>query len=108
MEDGAFKLDGITIGNGCTFGVNSYIHYGIDVGDGAVVETASLMKSEEIPVGATFGDNPARELSTRPAPSTLGAAGFALRSRRASSSTVTAPSRPVRPRASSSAPVSGR
>lgn len=65
MEDGAFKVDGITIGSGCTIGVNAFIHYGVTLGDGAAVEADSfLMKGEEVPPAATFGGNPARELSS--------------------------------------------
>ncbi|MEX5300011.1 amino acid adenylation domain-containing protein [Kocuria sp. CPCC 205292] len=66
MEDRAFKLDGITIGKGCTVGVKAFIHYGVTIGDGAFVEADSfLMKGEEVPAQTTFGGNPARELPTR-------------------------------------------
>ncbi|MEX5270373.1 Pls/PosA family non-ribosomal peptide synthetase [Kocuria sabuli] len=66
MEDGAFKLEPIVIGHGCTLGVNSYVHYGTTVGDRALVEADSfLMKGTEIPADATFGGNPARELPAR-------------------------------------------
>jgi non-ribosomal peptide synthetase-like protein len=68
MEDGAFKLDGTTVGDDCTLGVNSFVHYGVTIGDGAFIEADSfLMKGEEVPAGATFGGNPARELRGAPA-----------------------------------------
>ncbi|MGH4007035.1 MAG: DapH/DapD/GlmU-related protein [Pseudonocardiaceae bacterium] len=50
QEDGAFKSDRITIGAGCTIGVGAFVHYGVTVGDGAVLAPDSfLMKGEEIP-----------------------------------------------------------
>jgi non-ribosomal peptide synthetase-like protein len=61
QEDGAFKSDRSTIGNGCTLGVNAFIHYGTDVGDGALIEAHTfLMKGEEVPAGARWHGNPAR------------------------------------------------
>ncbi|TDK27081.1 amino acid adenylation domain-containing protein [Arthrobacter crusticola] len=64
MEDGAFKVEGITIGAGCTVGVNGFIHYGVTMGDGAVLEPDSfLMKGEDLPAGSRFGGNPAQELT---------------------------------------------
>ncbi|WP_424347172.1 Pls/PosA family non-ribosomal peptide synthetase [Kocuria sp. CH-021] len=64
MEDGAFKLEGITLGPGCTVGVNAFIHYGVTIGDGACIEADSfLMKGAEVPARTTFGGNPAYELS---------------------------------------------
>ena len=66
MEDGAFKVDGITIGEGCTLGVNAFVHYGTMIGQEAVLAPDSfLMKGEEVGSHAYFGGNPAREL---PAP----------------------------------------
>jgi len=66
MEDGAFKLDAITIGARCTVGVGGFIHYGTTMHDGAAVEADSfLMKGEDVPAGCVFGGNPARDLSRR-------------------------------------------
>ncbi|MGQ0717594.1 MAG: Pls/PosA family non-ribosomal peptide synthetase [Pseudonocardiales bacterium] len=63
QEDGAFKSDRITIGAGCTLGVGAFVHYGVTMGDGAVLAPDSfLMKGEEIPQQARWGGNPAREI----------------------------------------------
>ena len=66
LEDGVFKSDHITIGVGCTVGINSFIHYGVTMGDGAVLDAdAFLMKGEEIAPYARWRGNPAHEV--RPA-----------------------------------------
>ncbi|WP_225859551.1 Pls/PosA family non-ribosomal peptide synthetase [Streptomyces albicerus] len=63
QEDGTFKSDHITIGAGCTLGVGSLVHYGVTMGDGAVLAPDSfLMKGEEVPRHARWGGNPAREM----------------------------------------------
>ena len=64
MEDGTFKSDYSTLGAGCTVGVGAHIHYGVTMGDGAVLEAHSfLMKGEEVPAHARWGGNPASELA---------------------------------------------
>ncbi|MFI7496789.1 Pls/PosA family non-ribosomal peptide synthetase [Kocuria sp. M4R2S49] len=64
MEDGAFKVEGTTVGARCTLGANSFVHYGATIGDGALVEVDTfVMKGTEIPPTSTFGGNPARELT---------------------------------------------
>jgi non-ribosomal peptide synthetase-like protein len=64
LEDGTFKSDHTTIGAGCTLGVGAFIHYGVTMGDGAVLAADSfLMKGEEIPPHARWGGNPARALA---------------------------------------------
>ncbi len=64
LEDGTFKSDYTTIGSGCTLGVGSFVHYGVTMGDGAVLAADSfLMKGEEIPPHAQWGGNPARALA---------------------------------------------
>ncbi|GAA4032091.1 non-ribosomal peptide synthetase [Arthrobacter methylotrophus] len=64
MEDGAFKLDAISVGTGCTLGVGAFIHYGTTMHDGSELEADSfLMKGEDVPAGGIFGGNPARELT---------------------------------------------
>jgi non-ribosomal peptide synthetase-like protein len=63
QEDGTFKSDRTTVGAGCTLGVGSMVHYGVTIGEGAVLASDSfLMKGEEIPARAQWGGNPAREM----------------------------------------------
>jgi non-ribosomal peptide synthetase-like protein len=63
LEDGAFKSDYIQIGNGCSIGRNSYIHYGVVMEDNVVIECDSfLMKGEHVPANSTWRGNPAREI----------------------------------------------
>jgi len=62
QEDGAFKSDRIVIGAGVTLGVGAFVHYGVSIGDGAVLEADSfLMKGEEIPPYQRWGGNPATD-----------------------------------------------
>jgi non-ribosomal peptide synthetase-like protein len=62
QEDGTYKSGRTTLGSGCTLGVSAFVHYGVTMGDGAVLATDSfLMKGEEVPAGARWGGNPARE-----------------------------------------------
>jgi non-ribosomal peptide synthetase-like protein len=63
QEDGAFKSDRTTIGNGCTIGVGAMVHYGVAMRERSVLAPDSfLMKGEEIPPHARWGGNPAREM----------------------------------------------
>ncbi|PYV27465.1 MAG: peptide synthetase [Acidobacteria bacterium] len=63
QEDGTFKCDRTTIGAGCTIGVDALVHYGVTMGNGALLDTDSfLMKGEDVPPGAWWGGNPAREM----------------------------------------------
>jgi non-ribosomal peptide synthetase-like protein len=63
QEDGTFKSDRIRIGSGCTVGPNAWVHYGVTMGDRAVLATDSfLMKGEEMPDDARWAGNPAREM----------------------------------------------
>ena len=63
MEDGTFKTDYIVIGNRCTIGVDGWVNYGVTMHDGSSLGAdAMLMKGEDIPEGATFSGNPAREV----------------------------------------------
>ncbi|MGW7364795.1 Pls/PosA family non-ribosomal peptide synthetase [Streptomyces sp. NPDC054841] len=67
QEDGTFKSEYSTIGAGCTLGVHSLVHYGVTIGDGAVLACDSfLMKGEEVPRQARWGGNPATELRDVP------------------------------------------
>jgi non-ribosomal peptide synthetase-like protein len=64
QEDYAFKSDRITVGSGCTIGVGAFVHYGVTMGDGAVLAPDSfLMKGEEIPAHERWGGNPAEEMA---------------------------------------------
>ncbi|MFF7352755.1 Pls/PosA family non-ribosomal peptide synthetase [Streptomyces filipinensis] len=64
QEDGTFKSDRSTLGAGCTLGVAAHVHYGVTMGDGAVLAPDSfLMKGEEVPPNAQWGGNPAVDMS---------------------------------------------
>ncbi|MFF3848227.1 Pls/PosA family non-ribosomal peptide synthetase [Streptomyces sp. NPDC002328] len=66
QEDGTFKSDRSTIGSRCTLGVGAFVHYGVTVGDGAVLAPDSfLMKGELVPQDASWGGNPATPLRAR-------------------------------------------
>ncbi len=68
MEDGAFKSDLISIGAGCTIGTGAFVHYGVVVGEHAVLDADSfLMKGEHVPGQSRWRGNPATELLAAPA-----------------------------------------
>ncbi|MFJ4537722.1 Pls/PosA family non-ribosomal peptide synthetase [Streptomyces tibetensis] len=61
QEDGTFKSDRSALGTGCTLGVGAFVHYGVTVGDGAVLAADSfLMKGETVPEHTRWAGNPAR------------------------------------------------
>jgi non-ribosomal peptide synthetase-like protein len=61
QEDGTYKSGSTTLGAGCTLGVGAFVHYGVHMGDGAVLAAdAFLMKGEEVPPHARWAGNPAR------------------------------------------------
>ncbi|WP_248961966.1 Pls/PosA family non-ribosomal peptide synthetase [Sphaerisporangium perillae] len=63
LEDGTFKSDHITIGSGCTVGTNALVHYGVRMGDGALLDPDSfLMKGEEVAPHAHWRGNPAIQI----------------------------------------------
>ncbi|WP_405405907.1 Pls/PosA family non-ribosomal peptide synthetase [Streptomyces sp. NBC_01104] len=63
QEDGTFKSDRSAVGSRCTLGVGAFVHYGVTIGDGAVLAPDSfLMKGETVPPGASWGGNPARPM----------------------------------------------
>ena len=63
QEDGTYKSGRTTLGAGCTVGVGAFVHYGVTMGDGAVLAADSfLMKGESVPPGASWGGNPARQM----------------------------------------------
>ena len=64
QENDAFKSDHVTIGSDVTVGVGAFVHYGTNLGNGAVLEADSfLMKGEELPPHTRWGGNPATELA---------------------------------------------
>ncbi|MGW0864660.1 Pls/PosA family non-ribosomal peptide synthetase [Streptomyces sp. NPDC002611] len=63
QEDGTFKSDRSALGARCTLGVGAFVHYGVTVGDGAVLTVDSfLMKGETVPEHTRWAGNPARPL----------------------------------------------
>ena len=70
QEDFTFKSDRSSVGSGATIGVAALVHYGVSMGEDAELAPDSfLMKGEDMPPGASWGGNPARELSASfPAP----------------------------------------
>jgi serine acetyltransferase len=68
QEDGIFKSDYSTLGSNVTLATAAHVHYGVTIGDGAELTTDSfLMKGEQVPPGARWGGNPARELPVQAA-----------------------------------------
>ncbi|GGI95133.1 Pls/PosA family non-ribosomal peptide synthetase [Streptomyces brasiliensis] len=81
QEDGTFKSDTITLGARCTLGVAAHVHYGVTLGDGAVLAPDSfLMKGEEVPPNARWGGNPATDLPDADRPGDRGPASAAVTS----------------------------
>jgi non-ribosomal peptide synthetase-like protein len=63
LEEGVFKSDYIKIGSGCTIGCNGFVHYGVTMGDRAVLDPDSfLMKGETVEAHAHWRGNPAKAL----------------------------------------------
>ncbi|WP_405143720.1 amino acid adenylation domain-containing protein [Sphaerisporangium sp. NBC_01403] len=63
LEDGTFKSDHIVIGEGCSVGTRALVHYGVRMGDGAVLDADSfLMKGEELAPHAHWRGNPAKQI----------------------------------------------
>jgi non-ribosomal peptide synthetase-like protein len=63
QEDGAFKSDRTEVGSGVTIGVNALVHYGVTIGDGAVLDAdAFLMKGEQVTAHTWWSGNPAAEV----------------------------------------------
>ncbi|GHO90536.1 hypothetical protein KSF_005840 [Reticulibacter mediterranei] len=75
LEDGAFKSDYTILSVSCTLGVGSFVHYGVTLGNEAILAADSfLMKGEEIPARAYWVGNPAKALTSyrvkKPVPAT--------------------------------------
>nr|WP_246324883.1 Pls/PosA family non-ribosomal peptide synthetase [Petropleomorpha daqingensis] len=63
QEDFTFKSDRTSVGSGCTIGVAALVHYGVTMEDDAELgPDAFLMKGEEVPAGASWAGNPARDV----------------------------------------------
>ncbi|HVH22164.1 MAG TPA: Pls/PosA family non-ribosomal peptide synthetase [Pseudonocardia sp.] len=68
LEDASFKSDAVLVGNGATLGVNTFVHYGAELGDRVVLDADSfLMKGERPAADSRWRGNPAREIG-EPAP----------------------------------------
>lgn len=66
QEDGSFKSDHVAIGDGCSLGIGSLVHYGVTMGEAATLDAHSfLMKGTEIAPHTHWGENPARQISDR-------------------------------------------
>ncbi len=63
QEDGIFKSDYTTLSAGCTIGTSAFVHYGVSIGEGAVLDADSfLMKGAKVAPHARWQANPAREV----------------------------------------------
>jgi non-ribosomal peptide synthetase-like protein len=62
LEDGVFKSDFVVLGSGVTVGPSAFVHYGVVMHDGAVLDADSfLMKGQEVPARTRWQGNPAAE-----------------------------------------------
>jgi non-ribosomal peptide synthetase-like protein len=63
LEEGVFKADRIKVGNGCTLGINAFVHYGVTMGDNAILAADSfLMKGEAVESDSMWQGNPAKAI----------------------------------------------
>jgi non-ribosomal peptide synthetase-like protein len=61
LEEGVFKSDHIRIGKGGTLGCGAFIHYGVTMGERAIVDADSfVMKGEVLDAHSRWRGNPAR------------------------------------------------
>jgi non-ribosomal peptide synthetase-like protein len=62
LEDGIFKSDHTVVGDGAVLGVAAFVHYGVTMGAGTVLDAdAFLMKGEMTAPFTHWGGNPATE-----------------------------------------------
>jgi non-ribosomal peptide synthetase-like protein len=65
LEDGTFKTDLITVGQGCTVGTGALVSYGVEMHDGSLLDADSfLMKGSRVGPDHRWCGNPASELAT--------------------------------------------
>ncbi|HEY0690773.1 MAG TPA: Pls/PosA family non-ribosomal peptide synthetase, partial [Kribbella sp.] len=65
LEDGSFKSGYTSIGAGSTLGVHAFVHYGVTVAEGSVLDAdAFLMKGEQVNAHEWWQGNPAKQIST--------------------------------------------
>jgi non-ribosomal peptide synthetase-like protein len=63
LEDGRFKSGHASVGAGVTIGIKAFVHYGVTMGDGSVLEAdAFLLKGEEMEPWSRWRGNPATEV----------------------------------------------
>lgn len=61
LEEGVFKMDAIKVGHGVTLGINAFAHYGVNVGDNAILKAdCFLMKGETVGSDEVWMGNPAK------------------------------------------------
>jgi len=61
LEEGVFKSDYIRLGSGCSVGPGAFVHYGVSMGDHAVLDADSfLMKGEVLDSYTGWRGNPAK------------------------------------------------
>jgi non-ribosomal peptide synthetase-like protein len=69
LEDGVFTSDYTVIGNGVTIGPSAFVHLGVTIGDGAVLDADSfLLKGSQMLPHTTWAGNPAQELPRHSGP----------------------------------------
>lgn len=67
LEEGIFKSDYIQVGAGSTIGVATFVHYGVQMGENAVLDTHSfLMKGEMLNSNTRWQGNPAMLVAGEP------------------------------------------
>jgi non-ribosomal peptide synthetase-like protein len=105
LEDGTFKSGHIHIGARSTVGTGAFVHYGVNLGDGAVLDADSfLMKGEDVPPGSWWRGNPAADVQARAAAADAQARPAAAS--QASTRPAAAPDASIRPAPSRAAAAS--
>ncbi|MBO0873291.1 MAG: amino acid adenylation domain-containing protein [Pseudonocardia sp.] len=63
LEDRFFKSGYTAVGANCTIGIHAFVHYGVTMGNGAVLDAdAFLMKGTEVGPGEWWQGNPADQI----------------------------------------------